>query len=216
MAQLRDDPLHIALGSVTEAPPARLPRPSQDAESATRVGAPEREAVPCFVRVTAVEAMFEHALQHPELETGGLLVGRICQDDAGAYLRVEGAVPARLAHRTATSLTFTFGAWTQLHADRAQRFPGMQVVGWFHTHPRLSVFLSGPDRFLHHSVFSRRSDVALVLDLFSREWGVFSWHDNCLRLAAGFFVYAQEPEEGRGLRQLLESCRTATGRDTCS
>jgi proteasome lid subunit RPN8/RPN11 len=208
-----DDELDITLGPFSDAPPIWCLRPSWEAHSATPVGAPERESIPCFLRVSAVEAMFDHALEHPQVEAGGMLVGRVCRDEAGGYLRVEGVVPALLAQRTMTRLTFTHEAWAQVHADLAARFPHLQVVGWFHTHPGLRVFFSAPDLFLHRSLFRRPSDVAVVLDLFSRQWGLFSWHGDCPELAAGFFVYAQEPEEGKRLPRMLESCPPATGSD---
>jgi proteasome lid subunit RPN8/RPN11 len=201
-----DDDLSIVLGAAAEAHSEACVRPAEREQSAVRVGEPDREALPCFIRVAAVEAMFTHALEYPALESGGILVGRRCHDERGDYLRVEGAVPARLAQRTAVSLTFTHEAWTQMHAERLERCPELQVVGWFHTHPDLSVFLSGADLFLHRSLFAQASDVAVVLDLPSRQWGVFVWHDDCPQLAAGFFVYGQEPEEGERLGQFLASC----------
>lgn len=204
-----DDDLDIALGAVAPAPVQWCPRPSEHGQSARRVGDPEREARPCFVRVLAAETMFAHALEHPAVETGGLLVGRICRDEGGEYIRLEGAVPAQRAERTAVSLTFTHDAWAQMHAQRQERFPDLQVVGWFHTHPGLRVFLSGPDLFLHRSLFPRPCDVAVVLDLPSRQWGLFAWHGDCPELAAGFYVYGQEPEEGERLGQLLASCPAA-------
>lgn len=204
-----DDDLDIVLGVAAQTAVQQCARPTEAGQSARRVGCPELETRPCFVRVLAVEMMFAHALEHPTVETGGLLVGRACRDGAGEYLRVEGAVPAQCAERTAASLTFTHEAWAQMHVQVQERFPDLQVVGWFHTHPGLRVFLSGPDLFLHRSLFAQRFDVAVVLDLPSRQWGLFAWHGDRPELAAGFHIYGQEPEEGARLGQLLASCPAA-------
>ncbi len=53
-------------------------------------------------------------------------------------------------------------------------------MGWYHTHPKMSVFLSGHDTFLHNHFFPHPWQVALVIEPHSHQ--------------AGFFIRDQEGE----------------------
>jgi len=48
-----------------------------------------------------------------------------------------------------------------------------KIVGWFHTHPRMGVFLSHYDTFLHRNFFPEPWQVALVVEPFSSVAGFF-------------------------------------------
>ena len=197
------DDLTIELAPPTAVAPRSRRRPDEVFGAATQVGDGPAGDFTVFVAVTAIEAMFAHADEFPTVETGGLLAGEHCEDAEGPYLRVVAAIPARLASRTSTSLTFTHDAWDELLAERERLYPDLQVVGWYHTHPGLRVFLSPDDQFIHRSFFSRPQDIAVVLDLETRQWGVFQWHGDCLELAGQFRVYSESPEDGVRLPHIL-------------
>ncbi|MBI4778022.1 hypothetical protein HY792_03780, partial [Candidatus Desantisbacteria bacterium] len=45
-----------------------------------------------------------------------------------------------------------------------ERFNGKYVVGWYHTHPGLGLFMSHYDSFIHNNFFSLSCQIALVVD----------------------------------------------------
>jgi proteasome lid subunit RPN8/RPN11 len=60
-----------------------------------------------------------------------------------------------------------------LHAEMDEHYPDKQIVGWYHTHPGMGVFLSPYDTWLHHHFFPEPWQVALVIDPHSATGGFF-------------------------------------------
>jgi proteasome lid subunit RPN8/RPN11 len=122
---------------------------------------------PAYIRVCV------HACS-ADVEVGGALVGQWCQDQTGEqYIIVKHVLPARYTKQGAVYLTFTQDTIIDFHAQIDKRFAGEKIVGWFHTHPRMGVFLSHYDTFLHHNFFPEPWQVALVVEPFSSVAGFF-------------------------------------------
>jgi proteasome lid subunit RPN8/RPN11 len=187
-----------------EEPELRVrPRPSNARHVVQQVGDGVAREPEVYLHVDALTTVLAHAQHHGRTEAGGLLAGEVCRDDAGVYVTATGAVPAEDALRTSTSLTFTHAAWAAMLVERDHRFPGSRVVGWFHTHPGLHVYLSRPDQFIHQSLFRNPNDIAVVVDHRRLEWGVFRWHGDCLEVAQRFFVYTERRSDGQDLLGVL-------------
>lgn len=130
-------------------------------------------------------------------EVGGILVGRWRKDKAsgGHFIVVEGALPARHTRHGSAFLTFTQDTLVALNEERERRFPRKQIVGWFHTHPRMGVFLSEYDTWLHHHFFPEPWQVALVIEPHSAAGGFF------VRTADGLL----DPQRYSGFLELMGS-----------
>lgn len=207
MVQASDDDLSIELTPLAAAAPLWRPRPGLGEEMAQVVGVSAPGELAVYLSLRSIEAMFSFAQQYPNLETGGLLVGQACEDARGEYLKVVDAIAAHHAVGTSTSLTFTQEAWNGMLTTAEELYPDASVVGWYHTHPGLKVFLSGPDQFIHHSFFRGPRDIAVVLDLQGSEWAVFGWCGEQLRMLQGFWVYAEETPDTLRLPAVLNHLR---------
>lgn len=53
----------------------------------------------------------------------------------------------------------------------------ISIIGWYHTHPGIGVFLSSRDLKTISQLFSDPSSVSLVLDPKSDIWGFFGWDE---------------------------------------
>jgi proteasome lid subunit RPN8/RPN11 len=111
-------------------------------------------------------------------EVGGVLVGKICKDESGPFLKVDATIDALYAEEKRTELTFTQDTWDYIHQELESKHKGKNIVGWYHTHPGFGIFLSDRDTFIHQSFFNLPYQVALVYDPKSHEHGVFVWRDN--------------------------------------
>lgn len=54
-----------------------------------------------------------------------------------------------------------------------KRFPDKELVGWYHTHPKMGVFMSDYDTWLHSNFFPLDYQVALVIEPYSLNGGFF-------------------------------------------
>jgi len=128
-----------------------------------------------FMSARAYVRCCAHAGSDLTNEVGGALVGRWLLDaeTAQPFIVIESALPARHTRHGSTFLTFTQDSLVAFHDDLDRRYPGRELVGWFHTHPRMGVFLSGYDLWLHENFFPNPWQVALVIEPHTSQGGFF-------------------------------------------
>jgi proteasome lid subunit RPN8/RPN11 len=123
-------------------------------------------------------------------ELGGFLLGGLHQDRQ-VYVEVRAFLPALGAASRAASVTFTGDTWAEMARRAEADYPGELVLGWHHTHPRLGVFLSAYDLFIHRHFFSQPWQIALVVDPCQRQIGFFQWRGEQV-VDCGFVVARRE------------------------
>lgn len=165
-------------------------------------GKTSQRAVYCHLG--CVETIMQQAAQVGLKEVGGLLAGQACWDEQGEWLDLQVALPATEATGSRVSLTFTHDAWDEMLAALEQHCPGGRVMGWYHTHPGLGIFLSSQDLFIQQSFFTAPHQVALVVDPQQFAWAPFIWEQGELQVASEFCVYARPGEEFPALSVALE------------
>lgn len=132
-------------------------------------------------RIVGLDAVSEavvhpHVFANTEREVGGVLVGST--DATNQLPTVSGAIPAVGATERRASLTFTQEAWEHIHSTLARDFADeTQIVGWYHSHPGIGIYLSDQDLFIHKNFFALPSQIALVVDPLAGTEGVFVWDE---------------------------------------
>ena len=124
----------------------------------------------------AQDAMDRHARSDMRRERVGLLVGRAGRSPNSDRMVtiVERAVPLPSSDATGTRVALTTESLPYAAAAIRQLPAGATVVGWFHTHPGLGIFLSGTDRHTQRTCFRESWHVAVVLDPNEGSMGVFT------------------------------------------
>ena len=177
-------------------------RPASPLFALAEKGSMAGELLDVYLHLDALEDIFDVVNPRERHEAGGLLAGEAGQDDTGAFLLVRRALPALRARGERVSLTFGPEAWEELWAAHERECPELAVVGWYHTHPGLGVFLSEPDQFIHRHFFTAGHQIALVYDPDEFRWGVFYWDGEGLRAARGLYLYSEAADFGRRLGSL--------------
>ena len=116
----------------------------------------------------------EHAFSRLDVEVGGFLVGRI----DGPATEIVSAKPALTAESNQTHLTITHEAWAEILEVMDSEFPGLAIIGWYHTHPGFGLFLSDYDIFIQQNFFGARGQIAMVIDPLIGEFGYFIAKDD--------------------------------------
>jgi len=147
----------------------------------------EGDNVAVILSQIAVRHIAAHCYSNLECEVGGALLGRAYQSNGRVYLDIRAAIPAVTADQGPVHFTFTADAWSQLHHDRAESYPDLDIVGWFHTHPDLGVFYSSDDVVVHSAAFTQPWHVGMVVDPVRKETSFFGWQDGKLVAKAGFY-----------------------------
>jgi proteasome lid subunit RPN8/RPN11 len=108
-------------------------------------------------------------------EVGGWLLGKWRKDRRSGrhFIVVDASLPAEHTRHGSAFLTFTQDTQITLRTNMEQRFPDKELVGWYHTHPKMGVFMSAYDTWLHSNFFPFAYQVALVIEPYSMNGGFF-------------------------------------------
>jgi proteasome lid subunit RPN8/RPN11 len=127
-----------------------------------------------FMTQTAYSRICVHSVSDMLNEVGGVMVGEWCVDeDDDQFIVVEHAIPARHTRQGSVYLTFTQDSLVEIHDEIDLHYKGKKIVGWYHTHPRMGIFLSHYDTWLHKNFFPEPWQVALVVEPHSSLGGFF-------------------------------------------
>jgi proteasome lid subunit RPN8/RPN11 len=131
--------------------------------------------VKVFLNQSAYCRIVMHAADDLDNEVGGALVGMWCtdRDSQEQFVVVQHMLPARHTRQGSVYLTFTQDTLVNFHDELEKNFEGKKIVGWYHTHPRMGIFLSHYDTFLHNNFFPEPWQVALVVEPYKSLAGFF-------------------------------------------
>lgn len=174
--------------------PVRLLRPDRDRRYAClSYHVPAQADLPIFVDHCTADAMERHALSDTSVELGGILLGKECLDEATGtpFVWITQSLEAKHYANTQASFTYTHDSWEEITRERDQRFPDLNIVGWYHTHPSFGIFLSHHDLFIHQHFFIQPMQVAYVVDPVQQTRGFFQWRDRNMAQVEGFYLTAE-------------------------
>jgi len=169
----------IQFGDLEQSEPQQAVRPDRDAHySVSAVGQLHADQLPIFVDLDVMRDMEAHAQTNTNVELGGVMLGKQCVDHEGRpFVLVTDSLRAEHYEATRGSFKFTHETWQQISRQRARFHPELEMVGWYHTHPGWTVFLSPMDLFICNNFFNRPLDVALVIDPRNDDRGWFQWNE---------------------------------------
>lgn len=156
---------------------------------ATRQGQPRLVIFP-----KAAEQISAHATSNLQSEVGGVLLGMAYRSESDLWIDVQAALPVQSSDHGPIHFTFNADAWSRVHRHRAERYPDLSIVGWFHTHPGLGIFFSGDDVIVHSAAFVLPWHTALVIDPLQGAMGAFAWHNGELATLPGFYEILDSEE----------------------
>ena len=132
-----------------------------------------------FVNRAAMEKTQAHLRGNVEVEQGGLLLGQAFYDPVlrSYLLLVHDALPAPDGIETPTFFGYTTASWRTL-APQVQEMPAdWTIIGSYHSHPNMGVFLSQTDLDTQEEIFCADWQIALVIDPVKDEIGFFVGKD---------------------------------------
>jgi hypothetical protein len=98
------------------------------------------------------------------VERGGALAGRYgTHPSVGPFVTITTVLPAPHARSSRAHIDIRPADWRDIYTRMARR-PGDRLLGWYHSHPGLGLWLSHTDCETQRNVFGADWQVALVLD----------------------------------------------------
>ncbi|MFM6451852.1 MAG: Mov34/MPN/PAD-1 family protein [Planktothrix sp.] len=138
----------------------------------------ERNITPQYPKVyileDALKNLIEHLQSNLRVEQGGILFGNAYTDPTfGIYVEVTAAVPAPATIGTGASLEFTPDSWVGIMNHAKATHPEANIIGWYHSHPDIGVFMSGTDMRTQRSFFPHPWCLSIVYDPVQNKIGYF-------------------------------------------
>ena len=118
----------------------------------------------------------DHALDALPNETGGFLLGRVGLDTQRGswHVTIDESVRVEPLDQNPAHFSFSWREVDRVRSYREQR--GKALIGWYHTHPDMGIFLSETDlEKSHRTLFAEAFQVALVYDPVRGRAGYFFW-----------------------------------------
>lgn len=150
----------------------------------------ETEDFKIFIKQETLSSIDDYLSSDINNELGGVLIGNNCMNSEGEkFITIDEMIIARHTNSSISRLTFTHDTWDYINDKLEMDFPGKIILGWFHSHPGHTVFLSNYDVFIQENFFNLEYMVAYVFDPTIRERGFFyKRNDNIVR-SNGYYLY---------------------------
>ena len=160
----------------------------------------EKEGVSIYCTASVYHQINKHVSADLEREYGGFLLGAIFQEAPGKiYIVIDCATPAQFTKADEVRLNFTHETFLQLAQERSTLFPEKEVLGWYHSHPKMDIFLSSLDVWIHEGFFKEEYKVALVVEPQKNLGGFFKRIQQKLdpHTCFGFYLIQEDRELSR-------------------
>ena len=143
-----------------------------------------------FIHSITLEEVDEYLSGDLNNEQGGVLLGEICVNKEGKkFILINDLIIAKHSNSSLSRLTFTHETWDYINEVREKDFPEKKILGWFHSHPGHTVFLSNFDIFIQENFFNMYYMVAYVFDPTIKDRGFFLWRNNKIVKSGGYYKY---------------------------
>ncbi|HEX2787822.1 MAG TPA: LysM peptidoglycan-binding domain-containing protein [Ignavibacteria bacterium] len=154
---------------------------------------PDNGHIKIYIEQAALSGIEHHLSSDKNNELGGVLTGYNCKLHSGeSFIIIKNFIKAGFTNSSVSRLTFTYQTWEQINNELENKFPDEIILGWYHSHPGHSVFLSDYDVFIQKNFFNLEFMVAYVFDPTITQRGFFFWNGDKIEKAKGFYVINNE------------------------
>ena len=132
-----------------------------------------------FIEKSALESLHDFLAEDPRSEHGGVLVGRPYYDSVEGrhFVVIHNALAALETEGSSVHMQFTPKTWDFISGWIEEDFPDLAIVGWYHSHPGLGIFMSGIDRSTQKAFYNHPWSLAIVVDPIALKTGWFNGGD---------------------------------------
>lgn len=159
-----------------------------------------------FIEQSALEGLYDFLAHDTNREHGGVLIGKPYFDEEveNYFVDIRVAIPAQETEGTPIHLQFTSDAWSFISGVIEENYPDLVVVGWYHSHPGLGVFMSSTDRETQKAFFNHPWSLATVVDPIAKITGWF-FDEKCHKLDRTQVISYVRPKDKEYYKESRES-----------
>ena len=161
---------------------------------------PHTGKIEIYIHELALKKMLDYVWQYRdlELEVMGLMIGELYEWEGQNYTIVKDIITAKV-DASLTSVRFTKDAFQELFSELDKLDYEYLLVGWYHSHPGHTCFLSEVDIKTNRTMFKLPYQTAIVIDPLTEDIRAYTHCDIGFReksfavIAGGFPGEPPEP-----------------------
>ncbi|WP_017718131.1 Mov34/MPN/PAD-1 family protein [Kamptonema formosum] len=147
-----------------------------------------------YIKEDALANLKSHLASNLRVEQGGILLGNAYRDTQnGIYVEITASVAAPATIGTGAHLEFTPDSWQGIMDYARAAHPQENIVGWYHSHPSIGVFMSGTDMNTQRAFFYHPWCLSIVCDPVRKQIGYFLGKE---AVSVNPFILRRVPESG--------------------
>lgn len=147
------------------------------------------DAFKIFIRQDTLKKIDDYLSGDLQNELGGVVLGDVCVNSSGQkFIFIDNLIIAKHSNSSLSRLTFTHDTWDYINQIQEEDYSDRKILGWFHSHPGHTVFLSNYDMFIQENFFNMEYMIAYVFDPTIKERGFFYWKDGKIVKADGYYI----------------------------
>jgi len=178
-----------------------MPINQRDKYAILQWGDIENKDLTIFIDVNTFLDIRQHAQKRTDREVGGFLIGKAMQEKGNIFVQITQIMKVQEIQHRSGEFIFTHEVWKMIDSIMSERYPNEQLLGWYHTHPGIGVFLSPEDRFIQNNFFNHSWQITLVLDPLTK-YQLFYYTSEGKLVNIGFYIYT-----AKGNQQILKRLR---------
>lgn len=156
---------------------------------------PHTHELKIYIKQDVLSAIDGYMASDTNNELGGVLVGNLCEaGDGSRFIYITNYIHAEHTTASVSRLTFNHETWEHFDREIEANYSDRMILGWYHSHPGHTVFLSGHDMFIQENFFNMDFMVAYVYDPTINDRGFFYWNDGKTERSSGYFIAVGENE----------------------
>jgi proteasome lid subunit RPN8/RPN11 len=128
-----------------------------------------------YIAEDALYNLTNHLESNINVEQGGILFGNAYREPlyGRIYVEITASVAAPATIGSGSHLEFTSDSWVGIMEQAKAEHPQENIVGWYHSHPNLGVFMSATDMRTQRAFFHHPWCVSIVCDPVREDIGFF-------------------------------------------
>src|SRR5690606_34959432 len=157
-----------------------------------KIGKSKKQGLNLIIEEKILSKALNHGRQTTD-EIGGAIIGQpYLSEDGQVSLHIIDLIEADAPDAGPAHVRFTAETWRKLHQQAREQFPDYRVVGWYHSHPSMGIFLSAMDMDIHQYFFQNPWQVALVVNGQDNIFGFFGWDNDVIKPIMNFSAIIPE------------------------
>lgn len=142
-------------------------------------------------------------------ESGGVLVGNAYKTSEDVlFIHITGYIVAEHTEATVTRLKFTHETWETINRKLESEYPEKIILGWFHSHPGHTVFMSEYDVFIQNNFFDLEFMTAYVFDPVFNERAFFYSKEKNIHKLKTFYLTGEKKMANNKFEEMVDDPQT--------